>query len=73
LGFSLLISIPAVHNKAKYVPNGPEDLTGAQVVKMVEQRTGIKVKDVGYGELLLFVLLFVQSIYEKEYANTRER
>ncbi|KAE8368451.1 NmrA-like family protein [Aspergillus caelatus] len=59
---------PARHNKAKYVLNGPEDLTGAQVVEMVEQRTGIKVKDVGYEELLALA----QASYEKVYANTGE-
>lgn len=28
---------PNVHNKAKYVLNGPEDITGEQIVGMVEQ------------------------------------
>lgn len=43
---------PAVHNKAKYILNGPEDVTGAQIVEMVEQHTDTKVKDVGYREIL---------------------
>ena len=27
---------PSVYNKAKYILNGPEDITGEQIVKMVE-------------------------------------
>ena len=40
----------SVHNKAKYVLNGPEDLTGKQVVSMVEQHTGSKVEQVIYQD-----------------------
>jgi len=35
----------AKHNKAKYVLNGPEDVTGAQAAKMVESYIGEQVKD----------------------------
>jgi hypothetical protein len=35
--------VGAVHNKAKYVLNGPEDVTGRQIVKMVEQYIGTQV------------------------------
>jgi uncharacterized protein YbjT (DUF2867 family) len=40
-----------VHNKAKYVLNGPEDVTGEQVVKMIEDRIGTPVANVVYKDL----------------------
>ncbi|KAJ9144611.1 NmrA-like family protein [Pleurostoma richardsiae] len=42
---------PAVHNKARYVLNGPEDITGQQIVKMVEQHIGAPVESVKFKEL----------------------
>jgi uncharacterized protein YbjT (DUF2867 family) len=42
----LLQEDPTVHNKAKYVLNGPEDITGNQIVKMVEEHIGTKVENV---------------------------
>lgn len=39
------------HNKAKYVVNGPEDLTGNQLVKLVEHHTGTKVEDVTFKDM----------------------
>uniref|UniRef100_A0A060T9R9 ARAD1B01518p n=1 Tax=Blastobotrys adeninivorans TaxID=409370 RepID=A0A060T9R9_BLAAD len=41
----------SVHNKAKYVLNGPEDITGRDVVNMVEKYIGEKVKDVSYKDM----------------------
>jgi uncharacterized protein YbjT (DUF2867 family) len=41
----------APHNKAKYILNGPEDVTGEQVVKMAEQYIGEPVKDVKFQDL----------------------
>ncbi|KAI1145545.1 hypothetical protein F4825DRAFT_473875 [Nemania diffusa] len=41
---------PTPHNKAKYVINGPVDVTGAQVVKLVEQHIGAKVEDVVFSD-----------------------
>lgn len=58
----------AVHNKAKYVLNGPEDVTGAQIVEMVEQHTDTEVKDVGYWE----ILPFLEFYYEHTFAKTGE-
>ncbi|KAI0491037.1 hypothetical protein F4859DRAFT_460110 [Xylaria cf. heliscus] len=37
---------PTPHNKAKYVLNGPEDISGNQVVKLVEEYIGTKVENV---------------------------
>jgi uncharacterized protein YbjT (DUF2867 family) len=41
---------PGVHNRAKYVLNGPENVTGAQIVKMVEQYIGARVQSVRYKD-----------------------
>ncbi|GFF96427.1 hypothetical protein IFM53868_08535 [Aspergillus udagawae] len=58
---------PAVHNKAKYVLNGPEDITGSQIVDMIEQRIGTKVKDVSYKDMS-----FIDTIYEHKFAATQQ-
>jgi uncharacterized protein YbjT (DUF2867 family) len=39
------------HNQAKYVLNGPEDVTGEQVVKLAEQHIGEPVKDVKFKDV----------------------
>ncbi|KAI1125116.1 hypothetical protein F5Y10DRAFT_247901 [Nemania abortiva] len=41
---------PSPHNKARYVIHGPEDVTGNQVVKMVEQYIGTKVENVVFND-----------------------
>lgn len=41
----------APHNKAKYVLNGPEDITGYEIVKMVEQHIGGPVENVIYKDM----------------------
>lgn len=40
-----------VHNNARYVINGPEDITGEQIVRMVEEHIGTKVQSVSYKDL----------------------
>ncbi|KAE8324527.1 hypothetical protein BDV39DRAFT_217062 [Aspergillus sergii] len=47
----LALDDPSSHNGAKYVLNGPEDITGEQLVGLVEQHIGTKVKDVSYQDL----------------------
>ncbi|KAI1169019.1 hypothetical protein F5B18DRAFT_593680 [Nemania serpens] len=47
----LALQDPSPHNKAKYVVNGPEDITGNQLVKLVEQHTGAKVEDVSFKDM----------------------
>jgi uncharacterized protein YbjT (DUF2867 family) len=39
------------HNKARYNLNGPEDITGEQIVKMVEQHIGTRVESVEYKDI----------------------
>ena len=41
----------SVHNKRKYVLNGPEDITGQQAVKLAEQYLGTPVEDVVFRDL----------------------
>jgi uncharacterized protein YbjT (DUF2867 family) len=42
---------PSVHNQAKYVLSGPADITGEQIVKMVEQHIGTQVESVIYKDM----------------------
>lgn len=39
------------HNQAKYVLSGPEDITGEQIIKIVEDYIGTIVEDVSYKDL----------------------
>ncbi|KAJ5900390.1 uncharacterized protein N7473_004460 [Penicillium subrubescens] len=57
----------SAYNKAKYVLNGPEDITGMQIVAMVEQHIGTPVKDVSYKDVS-----FIDMVYEYKYAATKE-
>ncbi|OGE56049.1 hypothetical protein PENARI_c003G11757 [Penicillium arizonense] len=57
----------SVHNKAKYVLNGPVDITGKQVVDMIEQHIGTPVKDVTYKDVS-----FIDMLYEYQYAATKQ-
>ncbi|KOS46196.1 hypothetical protein ACN38_g2881 [Penicillium nordicum] len=57
----------SVHNKAKYVLNGPVDVTGKQIVDMVEQHIGTPVKDISYEDVS-----FIDMLYEYQYAATKQ-
>ncbi|KAK7923683.1 hypothetical protein PG985_007754 [Apiospora marii] len=41
----------SVHNRGKYTINGPEDVTGREMVAMVEQQIGAPVKEVSYKDM----------------------
>lgn len=47
----LLQEDTSAHNKRKYVLNGPEDITGNEVVAMVEKHIGAKVEDVKFKDV----------------------
>lgn len=47
----LALEDPSIHNGAKYVLNGPEDITGEQIVGLIEQQTGAKVENIVYQDL----------------------
>ena len=47
----LSLDDPSPHNKARYVLNGPEDVTGEQIVKLVEQYIGTRVENVVYKDV----------------------
>lgn len=55
----------SVHNKAKYVLNGPEDITGKQIVKLVEQHIGIKVDNVKFRDMS-FIDAWASSVKENK-------
>ncbi|KAG1137004.1 hypothetical protein G6F37_011538 [Rhizopus arrhizus] len=46
----LALDDPTPHNQARYILNGPEDITGRRLVETVEQYAGIKVQDVEYKD-----------------------
>ncbi|AEO62333.1 uncharacterized protein THITE_2083863 [Thermothielavioides terrestris NRRL 8126] len=41
---------PSTHNRARYVVSGPEDITGAGIVQLVEQHIGTRVESVKFGD-----------------------
>ncbi|EPE32486.1 NAD(P)-binding Rossmann-fold containing protein [Glarea lozoyensis ATCC 20868] len=41
----------SIHNKKKYVLNGPDDVTGRGIVDLVEKEIGVKVENVKYRDL----------------------
>jgi uncharacterized protein YbjT (DUF2867 family) len=49
-GHLLSLEDTTPHNKARYSLNGPEDLTGRQVVAMTEEAIGTKVEDVRFKD-----------------------
>ncbi|WYZ39895.1 hypothetical protein EsH8_IV_000236 [Colletotrichum jinshuiense] len=49
------------HNNAKYVLNGPEDITGHEIVEMVEREIGTKVDDVRFKDLSFLEYMADQS------------
>ncbi|KAF9888938.1 hypothetical protein FE257_008107 [Aspergillus nanangensis] len=49
---------PSMHNHAKYVMNGPEDINGKQIVDMVEQHIGTRVKEVKYKDVSMIDMLW---------------
>ncbi|KAJ4129768.1 hypothetical protein NW768_006737 [Fusarium equiseti] len=51
----------APHHKAKYVLNGPEDITGRQIVNMVEEGIGAKVADVSFEDTMFVEGMAAQS------------
>ncbi len=55
----------AAHNKAKYVLNGPEDISGRQIVNLVEQHLGTQVQDVRYKDMS-----FIDQMAEKSLEST---
>ena len=53
------------HNHAKYVLNGPEDVTGNQVVELIEQYIGEKVEKVSFQDLSMIDHMAEQSSESK--------
>ncbi|GKZ21537.1 hypothetical protein AbraIFM66951_006719 [Aspergillus brasiliensis] len=57
----LALDDPTPHSGAKYVLNGPEDITGEQLVGLVEKHIGTKVTDVSYQDLSLLDALLASG------------
>lgn len=53
------------HNKAKYVLNGPEDVTGRAVVELLEKTIGTKVESVSYKDMSFIDAMAAQSSESK--------
>lgn len=51
----------SVHNKAKYILNGPVDITGKEIIKLVEQIIGTQVKNVKFRDTSLADFLAASS------------
>ncbi|KAG9204384.1 hypothetical protein G6514_000840 [Epicoccum nigrum] len=47
----LLLEDVSQHSKARYTLNGPKDITGNEIVKMVEDHIGVKVENVSFKDL----------------------
>ncbi|RAH85804.1 NmrA-like family protein [Aspergillus japonicus CBS 114.51] len=56
---------PAVHHRARYVLNGPVDVTGREIVQMVGERVGAPVERVRYEDLS-----DLDAYLEQEYMGT---
>ncbi|KAH6999334.1 NmrA-like family protein [Ilyonectria destructans] len=54
------------HNKAKYVMNGPENISGRQIVALTEEYIGTKVEDVSFKDASFVEYMAAQS---KESSN----
>ncbi|KAF4967419.1 hypothetical protein FSARC_5032 [Fusarium sarcochroum] len=57
----LMANDVAPHNKAKYILNGPEDITGRHIVTMVEGQIGTKVEDVSFKNMSFVEYMAAQS------------
>ncbi|KAF4843560.1 hypothetical protein CGCSCA4_v007792 [Colletotrichum siamense] len=53
------------HDRAKYVLNGPEDVTGRQIVEMIEQSLGTRVEDVQFKDVSFVEDMAAQSQQSK--------
>ncbi|KAH9212936.1 hypothetical protein DL95DRAFT_426364 [Leptodontidium sp. 2 PMI_412] len=48
---------PELHNKKRYVLNGPEDISGQEIVDLVEKEIGTKVENVIYNDIVLILTI----------------
>jgi uncharacterized protein YbjT (DUF2867 family) len=49
--YLLALDDPSVHNKRRYVVSGPVDISGRQIVELVEDLAGVKVEKVAYKDV----------------------
>lgn len=60
----------SVHNQARYFLNGPEDVTGEQIVWLVEQYIGTKVEDVRFSDMSLIDAMIANTTESKNVTST---
>ncbi|KAG0736580.1 hypothetical protein G6F57_009898 [Rhizopus arrhizus] len=65
--YLLALDDPTPHNQVRYILNGPEDITGRQIVEMVEQYVGVKVQDVEYKATSTINGLITAGIFPEKY------
>lgn len=61
----LALEDPSPHNNAKYVLSGPDDVTGKDIVKLVEQLLDIKVDKAEFKDMSFLSGLIATGIYPK--------
>jgi hypothetical protein len=59
-----------VHSKAKYVLNGQESSTGAQIVVMVEERIGAEVENIAFRDNSMLDEMMAASLESKHLIST---
>ncbi|CAO3669850.1 unnamed protein product [Umbelopsis vinacea] len=68
--YLLALDDPTPHNQARYIVSGPEDVTGKQIVEIVEQYAGVKVQDVEYKATSWLNDLVTAGIYPEKYLSS---
>ncbi|KAK3294149.1 uncharacterized protein B0H64DRAFT_180806 [Chaetomium fimeti] len=58
------------HDKAKYVLNGPEDISGRQIVDLVEQEIGVKIENVVFKDVSWVDYVVAQSSAPKSIVSS---
>jgi uncharacterized protein YbjT (DUF2867 family) len=66
----LLQDDTSAHNKRRYVLNGPEDITGNEIVAMIEKRIGAKVEDVSFKDVSFVDQMAAAGTHSKNVINT---
>jgi uncharacterized protein YbjT (DUF2867 family) len=66
----LLQEDTAVHNRRRYVLNGPEDITGNQIVAMVEERIDAKIEDVRFEDVSFVDDMVAATSHSKNVTST---
>jgi hypothetical protein len=61
----------SVHDRAKYALSGPEDITGKQIVELMERDVGEKISNVRYADSNFFEHLAKQGMPQNRIAGMK--